>query len=122
MSNILNYEMIFAAGLFLSMLLLMLGGLLNTVKKMSIRAEKVWAAVILFLAVGGGGGMATIYGLLGDKLDRAHLEAKKTISREKLLYECPDMKTMLCQQKWYRYRADSLNLELEVMNNEKTKL
>lgn len=122
MTNILNYEMIFAAGLFLSLLLLMLGGLLNTVKKMSIRAEKVWAAVILFLVLSSGGGMATINGLLGDKLDRAHLESKKTISRENLLHECPDMKTMVCQQKWYRYRADSLNLELEVMNNEKTKL
>jgi hypothetical protein len=123
MSNILNYEMIFAAGLFLSLLLLMLGGLLNTVKRMSERAEKIWAAVILFLVVSSGGGMATIYGLLGDKLDLAHLEAKKTgISRDRLLAECPDMKTIVCQEKWYRYRADSLKLELKVMDNEKTKL
>lgn len=122
MTNILNYEMIFAAGLFLSLLLLMLGGLLNTVKKMSIREEKIWSAVVLFLAVGSSVGMATIYGIFGDKLDLAHLESKKTTSRVMLLQECQNMKTMVCQEKWYRYRADSLRLELEVMKNEKTKL
>lgn len=122
MSNILNYETIFAAGLLLCLLIIVVGGLINSIKKFSRRAEKIWAAVVFFLAVSGGGGMVTINGLLGDKLDRAHLEHKKSISRENLLRECPDMKTILCQQKWYRYRADSLNLELEVMNNEKTKL
>ena len=122
MSNILNYETIFAGGLLLCLLIIVAGGLINSFKKFSRRAEKIWAAVVFFLAASGGGGMATINGLFGDKLDRAHLEHKKSISRENLLHECPDMKTILCQQKWYRYRADSLNLELEVMNNEKTKL
>ena len=122
MANILNYETIFAAGLLLCLAVICLGGLINSIRKFSRRAEKIWSAVVLFLALGGGGGMVTIHGLLGDKLDRAHLEAKKTISRETLLHECPQMNTMVCQQKWYRYRADSLNLELEVMNNEKTKL
>lgn len=122
MNNILNYETIFAAVLLLCLLIIVLGGFINSIKKFSRRAEKIWSAAVLFLAVSGGGGMATINGLLGDKLDRAHLEHKKSISREKLLRECPDMKTMVCQEKWYRYRADSLNLELEVMNNEKTKL
>ena len=122
MSNILNYETIFAAGLLLCLLIFAVGCLIDSIKKFSRRVEKIWSAVVLFLAVGGGGGMATINGLFGDKLDRAHLEHKKSISRENLLHECPDMKTILCQQKWYRYRADSLNLELEVMNNEKTKL
>lgn len=122
MSDILNYETIFAGGLLLCLLIIIVGGLVNSIRKFSRRAEKIWSTVVLFLAVCGGGGMATIHGLLGDKLDRAHLEYKKAISRENLLHECPDMKTMLCEQKWYRYRADSLNLELEVMNNEKTKL
>lgn len=118
MTNILNYEMIFAAGLFLCLLILMLGSLFH----LSGRAEKIWSAVVLFIAVGSGGGMAAIHGVFGDKLDLAHLESKKTTSRVNLLKECPDMKTMVCQEKWYRYRADSLRLELEVMKNEKTKL
>lgn len=116
MTDILNYELIFTAGLFLCLLILMLGSLFCR----SGRAEKIWSAVVLFIAVGSGGGMAAIHGVFGDKLDLAHLNAKKTTSRVKLLQECPDMKTMVCQEKWYRYRADSLRLELEVMNNEKT--
>lgn len=122
MTNILNYETVFAASLFLCFLILVVGGLIDSIRKFSRRAKKIWTAIVFFLAVSGGGGIATIHGLFGDKLDLAILESKKTISRENLLNKCPDMKSMVCQEKWYRYRADSLNLELEVMNNEKTNL